>query len=90
MLIYDPANTIYGADSNTSRAANKPTMLQHETVPGSTSFDVQGRVDMNAAWLKIGSTVAASAPAAVIAIPAGYLEVRISRTGTGNFKVWAN
>jgi hypothetical protein len=89
MLIYDPANTIYEGNNNTSKTANRPAAIQHETVPGSTSFDVQGRVDSGAAWIKIGATVAAAAPAAVIVIPVGYRDVRTVRTGAGNFKVWA-
>ena len=87
-LIYDPANSV-GADANTSLVANDVSIIQHETVPGSTSFDIQGRLAAGAAWIKIGSTVAAAAPAAFVALGAIYKNVRIVRTGAGDFKVWA-
>lgn len=90
MLIYDPANSVHAPGAaGTSLAGNGVKMLQHEAVPSATSFDVQGRVDINAPWVKIGSTVAASAPAAFIVLNDTYANVRIVRSGTGNFKVWA-
>ena len=86
-LLYDSANTIYGADADTSRISRYPSQITVEDVPAATTATVQVRINSDAKWLEVTVIDNAALDGWVIfENPPNFC--RVIRTGTGDFIVY--
>ena len=85
-LIYDPANTLYGDDSDTSLVATVPDFMALSAIPATSTFEVQVRLMDTGVWVTIGEYTDCDAQLIVFDREPNFARV-VRTVGTDNITV---
>lgn len=89
VLLYDPANAIYGDNVDCSQPIKLPKYISIDGLNNTSDFIVEAKLHPNAAWQEI-DTVDKTVPNAMIAMDNPPTMVRLRRvSGSNNVVVYA-
>lgn len=88
-LIYDPANTIQGADANTSRVTNAPSLMAFNNMASGTDIDIEGKIHKDDTFTFVATMLGTGGATQKYEFTTRWNYIQCKRTGPQNVVVYA-